>query len=73
MTKEIQKSFCMIESRAGAIAIEHIQLLGRIRFCTIPARPYIWVMYGIRYVYTPYIVKIYGWRQPYLKCSNDQS
>jgi hypothetical protein len=32
MAEEIQKPFCTIESRAGAIAVEHVQLLSRIRF-----------------------------------------
>jgi hypothetical protein len=58
MAKEIKKIFCTIESRAGAIAVEHVQLLIRIRFCTIPARPFIQVIYGIRYIYAIYCENI---------------
>jgi hypothetical protein len=62
MAKEIQKILCTIDISAGAIDIEHVQLMSSVPFRTIPARPYMLFIYGIRYIHTPYIVKVYGWQ-----------
>jgi hypothetical protein len=56
MAKEIQKSLCTIESRAGAIAIVHIQLLSRIG-CFAQFQPgHIYGLYTVYGIYTRHIL-----------------